>query len=384
MKAVIFGAGNIGRGFLGELFFLSGYRSVFVDVAPGVVDCLNRQGRYPHWVVSDRKTEKKDIDRVSAVSGRDREAVAAVLAEADLAATAVGVNNLARLAPLLAAGLAARRDRGAGPLDIVICENMLDAGDALRRATLDCLPGTEAAELDRRAGFVETVVSRMVPPVPAALARRHPLLVMVEPYNTLPVSRAGFRGPPPPVRGFLPVDDIRAWEEQKLYIHNLGHSVCAYYGYLRGHRFIWQAVRDEVVRERLFAALGESGAALTAKHPFLADGLPAHVRDLAGRFANRSLGDTVQRVGREPLRKLGPDDRLIGALRLCRERGLPADNICFAIACALRYDHGDDPEAVAMQERLARQGLARFLGEVAGLDPGDPAVGVVGRAWREL
>lgn len=383
-RAVIFGAGNIGRGFLGELFFRSGYRIVFVDVVAGVVDALNRFGRYPHWVVSDEKTEKSEITGVSAVSALDEPAVARLLAGADIAATAVGVGNLARIAPLLAAGLRERFARpGAPPLNIIICENMLSAGVTLRGAVAAGSAGRmPEGVLEEKTGFVETVVSRMVPPVPPELARAHPLLVMVEPYNTLPVGRPGFRGEMPDVAGFLPVPDIHAWEEQKLYVHNLGHSVCAYHGFIRGRRFIWEAVRDASVREKLLGALGESSLALAGKHPFLKQGLPAHIDDLVARFGNRALGDTVHRVGREPLRKLGPSDRLVGALSLCREQGAPCENICFAIACALRYDYREDPEALEMQSLISRGGIEAVLTGVSGLAPGDPALKTIREHWE--
>ena len=372
-KAVVFGAGNIGRGFLGQLFFESGYETVFVEAIPTVVELLNKNKTYPLWVVSDEEKEKFEIRNTRAVSAGDGNAVAGELAEADLAATAVGVGNIPKIAPLLAKGIARRSAlKNPRPLNVIICENLLSAGKTLKTEIGQSLPPDLHDYLDEKVGMVETVVSRMVPPVPAELKGKEPLLVLVEPYKILPVAKHGFKGEVPKINGFLPVENIQAYEELKLYVHNLVHAVCAYFGYLKNCRYIWEAVSHPEIRNILKGTLKEAGTALIKKHNFSKKELDDYSGDLMHRFANKALGDTVYRVGRQPLRKLGPRDRLVGAARLCLAFGIEPKNIIFTIAAALCYNYKEDEEAVCLAKMLSEKGAGCVLREVCEIQPEEP------------
>ena len=119
MKAVMYGGGNIGRGFIGTLFSASGFKTTFIDVAAPVVEGLNREGKYPVRIVSGSEHEDVDVINVCAVNGNDTEAVATVIAEADIMATAVGVNILKFIIPNIVAGLRKRMTLAAKPLNIL-------------------------------------------------------------------------------------------------------------------------------------------------------------------------------------------------------------------------------------------------------------------------
>ena len=384
-KAVVFGAGNIGRGFLGQIFFEAGYEITFIEAMPAVVTNLNQKKAYPLWVVSEKGTEKFEISRVQAVPAEDKEAAARTLKDADISATAVGVNNLPRIYPLIACGIEKRfRSKTEAPLNIIICENLLSAGKVFRTEIKKSLSPEFHPYFDEKVGLVETVVSRMVPPVPIELKEKEPLLVLVEPYKILPVARTGFKGELPEISGFHPVENISAYEEQKLYIHNLGHAVCAYLGYLKGYRYIWEAVADSEISHRLTGCLNETGTALVKKHPFLQPELPDHITDLRHRFANKALGDTVWRVGREPLRKLGPSDRLVGALRLCRDYGVEPENLIFTIASALCYNYKEDEEAAILAKMISENGPGYVLQEVCKIKPEEPIYNAIIEKYNKL
>ena len=369
--AVHFGAGNIGRGFLGQLYHQSGYATVFVDVDDGIVAALNEQRRYDIQIVGE-PCETYGVRNVRAIDGRDAEAVADAVAACDIASVAVGVRALPHVAPPLAAGIA-RRARGSGePLNVVVCENLLDATARLRDAVLEAVDDEHRGFVRERVGFVATVVSRMVPIVPEALRERHPLYVAVEAYCTLPVDATAFVGGVPPIKGFLPVSNIEAHEERKLFCHNCGHALCAYPGHARGIELIADAVTDPAVRELVVGGLAETAEALIAKHGFEPDEHQAHVDDLLERFANRALGDTVFRVGRDPIRKLGRHDRLVGAAQLCLGQGVEPTHLLEGIRAALAFDHPDDPEAARLQAMRRDGGVERVLSAVCGLRPGEP------------
>lgn len=149
------GAGNIGRGFVAPLFTASGWEVVFVDVNQRLVDELNRRGRYQVTEVDNDGASAVVVSPVRALHGADVAAVAATMAAADLVSTAVGLGVLDRLGGVLAA---AAQARGGRPLDVLVCENGLDAHERLRAAVVAVNP--QAAAL---LGFVRTSIGRMIP-----------------------------------------------------------------------------------------------------------------------------------------------------------------------------------------------------------------------------
>jgi mannitol-1-phosphate 5-dehydrogenase len=370
-KAVQFGAGNIGRGFIGQLFFESGYETVFVDVDADLVRELNRRGSYPIRIVGDSPHDI-DVHGVRAVNGADTDAVVEEVSTADIAATAVGVRVLPAVAEPLARGLEARFKRpDSPPLDIIVCENMVKAAEFLKGKVGEKLSGTNKELLETRVGFVDASIGRMVPLMTAEQREEDPLLVLVEEYCGLPVDKAAFKGPIPPIRHLEPYDNFQAYVERKLYVHNTGHAIAAYLGHLRGHTFIWEAIGDQAVRDCVKAAVDESRDALVARRGLDHAGLDAHIDDLLRRFANVALGDTVFRVGRDPIRKLGKDDRLVGAARAALDAGVRPTHIASGIAAAIFYGEPADPEAVRLKGIRENEGVEAVLAKFCELTPDD-------------
>ena len=363
---VQFGAGNIGRGFTGHLFTEAGYEVVFVDVAAEVIAGLNARREYPLRLAGPDRFETLTIRPVRAVDGRDIPAVTEELARCAFACTAVGVQALPYLAPGLAAGMRVRT----ATLDVILCENQLHCSDLLRGYLVPLLEPERLANL----GLVESVVSRMVPVLSEEDRAQDPLLAVAEDYAVLPVDSTAFLGALPAVPALRPVDNFSAYVERKLYVHNLGHAVAAYLGYQRGYEFIWEAMRDATVLEAVVGAMLEAGEALARKHGFPRAELTQHREDLVRRFENAALGDTVLRVGRDPMRKLRPDDRLVGAALTCLDWDVEPRYIVQGIVAALRFDPPGDPTAGAIQETLRRDGIGQALLQLTGRGP-DSEVG---------
>ncbi|MHB9125353.1 MAG: mannitol dehydrogenase family protein, partial [Armatimonadota bacterium] len=274
----------------------------------------------------------------------------------------------------IAEGIKLRADSGVTePLNIIICENLLRASEVLRGYILAALPPEYEGYVREHVGLVESVVSRMVPVMTDEQRERDPLLVVVEEYKKLPVDRKGFVGPIPEIVGMEPRENFGGYVERKLFTHNMGHAVAAYLGYLRGHEYIWQAVGDPAVTTVLRAALAETGAALVKKHGFTPEEHQAHIEDLLHRFANVALGDTVARVGRDPIRKLGPEDRLIGGAKLAMQYGITPRNVCTGIAAALLFDPADDPAARKIQQMT----LDEVFVQVCGIDAAGELAGLI-------
>ena len=374
-RVVQFGAGAIGRGFLGQLYSDSGWETVFVDVVPDVIERLNARGGYTVEIVGPGAREI-EVRNVRAVDGRDARAAAEELVSADLAATAVGQSALPAVAGTLAAGISLRAERRPdSTLDVLLCENLLHAATHVRKMLASALAedGDERARayLAERVGLVETVVSRMIPVPKTRAEGRDPLRVAVEDYNVLPADRSAFRGPAPAITGLRPVEDFAAHEARKLYAHNCGHALAAYFGWKAGHEFVWQAVDDPEIGPRLDAGLWETGVALCRRHGFTREEHGRHLAQLLERFRNRALGDTVARVGRDPVRKLRPGDRLVGSARLALEHGIVPKVLAQGIAAAMDFRAPGDPSAAVIAEMLAEGGPERVLRDVCGLDPCD-------------
>jgi len=269
------------------------------------------------------------------------------IAQCDIMAVSLGARVLGLVCPLIARGIVARRASGVPPLDILICENLKDAAAFMRGKLLEALPEDDAHTLSGHVGLVETSIGRMVPVMNDVMRRGDPLRLCAEAYNFLPVDAAAFVGGiPKDIPGLTPYTPFGFYEERKLYVHNMGHAMCAYLG--GAYQEIWQAACDPAIRALVHGAMMESALALSEKYGVAFRSLHEHVEDLLLRFENQALHDTVERVGRDPLRKLASNDRLVGAARNCAAQGITPAYICVGIAVALAA-LGGDVEATARE-----------------------------------
>lgn len=368
-KAIIFGAGNIGRGFIGQLFCESGYSVTFVDVDRELIDSLNKSGSYRLQTVYNEDVNDYRIGPVRALHGDCAEDVEIAVAEAEIGATAVGAGALKFIAPRIAGGIERRMRRQAGPINFIICENLKGAAAAMRAMAAENIAASCRAYLDEHVGFVDTVIGRMVPTPTPAMRAEDVSLIRVEPYKELPVDRKGFAGVIPEIVAMDPQPGFPLYTARKLYIHNCGHALLAYVGNLRGHTYGYEALEDAAVRQVLDGGLAESIDGIVAKYGAERAWLEEHRRDLMLRFANRALGDTIFRLGRDPARKLSPGDRLAGSAAVALEAGQVPRHLAWGIAAALLFAPAGDPAAMALQARISESGVATVLREVTGISP---------------
>ncbi len=207
----------------------------------------------------------------------------------------------------------------------------------------------------------------MVAPLSDKLKKKYPLLVTVEEYNILPVYKKGFKGEIPNIKGFYPVENLFPYEELKLFIHNLSHACLAYLGYLRGYKYIWESIEDKEIYRIFRGVIEEAKTALIKKHNFEKKEIENYISDLIRRFKNKLLNDTVFRVGRDPLRKLGPEERIIGGIKLCLSQKIFPENICLVTSACLCYNYQDDSESVKLQNYIKEKGVGWVLREICKL-----------------
>jgi len=389
MKLLVFGAGNIGRSFVGQLFARAGYQVIFVDVDTRLVEALNEEGRY-RIEIRDRRRDEMWVDGVWAVHASDRRRVVEEVAECDILATAVGTGALARIYPAIADGLAARRKAGQPPLDIIICENLRNAAKAFADGLREHLPGD--FPIKDYVGLIETSIGKMVPIMPEEVRRRDPLVLYAEAYNTLILDAKGFRSAVPDVPGLDPKQNMAAYVDRKAFIHNCGHAAAAYLGHVANTEatYVWEAVADEDVREAARRAMWESGRALIGRYPdeFDEQNQGEHIEDLLSRFANETLGDTIHRVGRDLPRKLSRGDRLVGALLMDATEGVAAPATTLAVAAAFMFRGRDEgaelfPADERFAEDFARHGVDWAVSKVCGLNESSPREHMLAQEIKE-
>lgn len=366
MKAVHFGAGNIGRGFVGLLLHEGGYEVVFSDVSAGLVDAINAVDEYTVHEVGDGGVDVAVTGFRALNSAADPEAVIDEIATADVVTTAVGPNILRFVAPLLNAGLAAR-DASRAPLQVMACENAIRATDQLR-AHMTEQAGDGWQAIAGRAVFANTAVDRIVPGQPADAG----VDVFVEPFFEWAIEQAPFAGELPKIPGAHFVDDLTPYIERKLFTVNTGHATTAYYGARAGIDRISDALGDPEIAAAVSATLAETSAVLLATHDFAPDELARYRETILGRFRNPGLPDTVGRVGRQPLRKLSRHERFIGPAADAAERGLSVDALVATIGAALEFSSPEDPEAAELQRRLAETDTDVLVTEVTGIEAPHP------------
>ena len=377
-KLVAYGAGNIGRGFVGQLFSESGYRIVFVDVNKEVVAKLNQDQKYPVRIISPDKITEIQIENVCAVDGMDIPAVAAEIADADVITTAVGVNVLPRIVRPILAGLRKRWENGNMiPVNIIICENLIDSSKYLKKLFIAEMNEQEAGVFEKTTGLVEASIGRMVPVMTKEMQEGNILRVWVEEYCMFPVDKDAFVGKIPKIKNLIPYSPFSYYIQRKLFIHNLGHAMVSYLGYLFGFEYVWQGALDKTVRQITKRAMTEAARALSAEHDVSFDEIMKHVDDLLYRFSNKHLGDTVNRVAGDPIRKLSANDRLTGAAMLCLKHGIDPVYISFGIWAALSFAPGEDPSAKILQEKIIQDGVIKTLEDVCGISKDSPLIEMI-------
>ncbi|MBQ9937895.1 MAG: mannitol dehydrogenase [Oscillospiraceae bacterium] len=370
--AVMYGAGNIGRGFIGQVLHDSGYEVAFIDVNMPVVDALNERKAYTQLIVDENGIREVVIDNVRAVDGKVLDNVADEIANCEVMATSVGAKVLRFIAPNIAEGIRRRAAAGRGPLNILICENLMDAAEYLHGLLDPCFAEDEKHLLEGT-GLVEVVIGRMVPTMSAEMQAGDITRIAVEPYCELPANKDCFKGEIPYVKYMIPFSPFAFFEERKLYIHNMGHAVCAYFGYLKGYTYIYEAIADAEIYEKVSSAMLASAKAISKRYNVEYKTLEEHVKELLHRFTNKGLGDTVNRVGQDPMRKLMPKDRLIGAINRCHSENENCDGILRAVAAAMKFDLESDVTAPELQKQLKEKGIEAFLAEYSELGAEDIA-----------
>ena len=380
MKAVHFGAGKIGRGFIAELLHDTGYEIVFVDVNEAVNKELNQYHNYYLYVIEE-EYKRKEIDKVSALSPITQpEEVAEAIVEADLVTTAVLADNFPKIAKNMAQGLKARLEAGKERINVIPCENAILCGDMLKKEILATGILTEE-ELDRVAAVPNTAVDRMVFGTDRdgrdgiEIGRDHELVIEKDKL-TDPEKE--------PIKGAEYTDNLQKFLERKLYVINCGHAWSGYMAHLMGYEIIQDYFAKEENVEMTKNVMMEVAALIVKKHGFTQKEMEEYVQFALNRFLTPGITDIVERISRAPIRKLGANDRLVGPASQCEEMGLPNHLLLKGIAAAFLFDVKTDEQSVELLAYVNENGIEKAIPYFTGIKEDSRMFGEIVKNYNAL
>ncbi|MBS7576153.1 MULTISPECIES: mannitol-1-phosphate 5-dehydrogenase [unclassified Enterococcus] len=365
MKAIHFGAGNIGRGFIGEVLSQNGFEITFVDINSTIIDALKERKSY-EVEIADANHQRISVANVDGLNNQTEAAeVVKAIADADLVTTAIGPNILPFIAELIAEGIKTRQAAGnQTPLDVIACENMIGGSEFLFEKVRAFLDDQAQAYVAEYIGFPNAAVDRIVP----IQSHEDPLFVSVEPFNEWVIDDSARKAKQISIKGVEYVPDLLPYIERKLFSVNTGHATVAYNGAFYGFKTIDEAIKDERVLTAVKAVLGETGSLVINKWGFDSVKHQAYINKIISRFQNPYISDDITRVARTPIRKLGFDERFIRPIRELKSRDLDYAALLETAAKVFLYRDENDAQAVELAGKLANQDLTAVIMEVTGLE----------------
>ncbi|MGP7818099.1 mannitol-1-phosphate 5-dehydrogenase [Niallia sp. 01092] len=366
--AVHFGAGNIGRGFIGLLLTQSGYDVCFVTRNKKKISLLKQRKQYSVYI-ANQTNDEMIVQNVTAISSQNKESVAKRIADTDLITTAVGVSNLPNIAEKIALGIKLRlQNNNTEPLHIIACENAIGGSSKLKKWVYEHIEEELHEKIDRYVAFPDAAVDRIVP----AQHHEDPLEVTVEPYFEWVIDRSAMLGGLPEIKDVQLVDSLEAFIERKLFTVNTGHCCAAYYGYLKGYSTIQEVMADPNLKTEIKKVMQETGDMLIEKYDLDETKHENYIQKILKRFTNPNLTDKIVRVGRSPIRKLSIGDRLVRPALQTYDQGKDVSNLTKAMAAALLFDYSKDPEAVKLKQAIRKNGINQVISKYLGIPKSHP------------
>ncbi|KAF7125960.1 hypothetical protein CNMCM5793_002319 [Aspergillus hiratsukae] len=368
-KAIQFGGGNIGRGFVAEFLHEAGYEVVFIDVVDKIIDALKSTPSYKVTEVSEEGENTKTITNYRAINSKTNESdVVNEIATADVVTCAVGPNVLKFIAPVIAKGIDARK--ASKPVAVIACENAIGATDTLRGFIEQQTDKDRLSTMSERARFANSAIDRIVPNQPPNAG----LDVRIEKFYEWTVEQTPFgEFGHPDIPAIHWVDRLEPYIERKLFTVNTGHATTAYYGRVRGKQMIADALADPEIREIVHKVLEQTADLITSKHEITEQEQKEYVDIIVKRMSNPFLEDNVERVGRAPLRKLSRNERFIGPASQLAEKGKKFDKLLGSIEMALRFQNvPGDEESAELAKILKEMSADEATAKLTGLEKSHP------------
>lgn len=369
-KAVHFGGGNIGRGFVAEFLHNSGYEVVFVDVLDKIIDDLQKTPSYTVTEIGEDGERTFTIDHYRAINSKhNMDDVIQEIASADVVTCAVGPNILKFVAEPVAKAIEARTLDY--PLAVIACENAINATTTWRGFIEAKLSEDAKSSLNKKARFANSAIDRIVPQQDPNAG----LNVTIEKFFEWCVEQKPFEdgGKKPAIEGIHYVDDLEPYIERKLFTVNTSHATAAYYGHQKKIPYIHEVLHDKELHDVVRNAVKETAHLIVKKHGISAKEQDEYVESIIARISNPELKDNVERVGRAPLRKLSRKERFIGPAAQLAENGDKFDALLGSIEQAYRFQNVEgDEESFELAKILKENSAEDVVTKVNGLEKDHP------------
>ena len=367
MSCVIFGAGKIARGFIAHLLSLSDIDFVFVEKADALADLINEREQYTINVLGAPE-KNYVVKNAKALKFSQEKEITEAIAEADVVFDAVGGKNLQEIVPFYIKGIEKKAEKG-GYLNFVTCENWKEPARILKEGVEAGIAPEAREYLDNYVGFTESVIMRSGIEAPKELLKKDPLIVYVQNYWHLPVDAARVKGSLPDIKYMEHLTGFAGFLERKFYTYNAANGTTSFVGALLGYKVLAEAAHDERILKLLDGVYQETGKALSMKHGISLEEQMAFAKTSLNKLQDYTIVDSIERNARDPQRKLGKDDRLVGSARMVLSCGIRPENLCTAIACAIYYRNPEDSSAVALEKVVKEEGIDAVLEKICGIEP---------------
>lgn len=367
MSCVIFGAGKIARGFIAHLLSLSDIDFIFVEKADALADLINERGQYTINILGAPE-KNYVVKNAKALKFSQEKEITEAIAEADVVFDAVGGKNLQEIVPFYIKGIEKKAEKG-GYLNFVTCENWKEPAKILKEGVEAGIAPEAREYLDNYVGFTESVIMRSGIEAPKELLKKDPLIVNVQNYWHLPVDAARVKGSLPDIKYMEPLTGFAGFLERKFYTYNAANGTTSFVGALLGYKVLAEAAHDERILKILNGVYQETGKALSMKHGISLEEQMAFAKTSLNKLQDYTIVDSIERNARDPQRKLGKDDRLVGSARMVLSCGIRPENLCTAIACAIYYRNPEDSSAVALEKVVKEEGIDAVLEKICGIEP---------------
>lgn len=369
MKAIILGAGRIGRGFVTQLLTLNNVDITYFDASDAMVEQMNQVGHYTIHVLGHPDLDL-EVEHVKAYPTSNIDQLAACWKESDFIFTACGGKNMPSVGKTI--GQAFKKlvmIEGVHPSNVITCENWIDPAKDLKEAIVSCLDENETKLFKENVGVGESVILCTGTGAPDPSKITNPVDTWVQNFKYLPIDKEALKTDAPKWDYIEFVDNFGHLLTQKLYTNNTSCGSVAYLGHLKGLTYMAEAANDPEIEPIMDEIYNEINQALIQGMGIDPESQYAFSKRAKAKYTDRDIVDKLTRIARDPLRKLRPEDRLIGPSKIALSIGVKPTAIALATAAALFYDEHDDESAMKLQEMRKEHGVEYILQNVCQLKP---------------
>lgn len=366
MKALHFGAGNIGRGFVGKTILDSGFNLIFSDINKNLIDIINHYQEYNIKLVGNNYEEIITVKNVSAVHSYDSN-IANLISNADLITTSVGVSSLDEISKILARGIILKiYSQNNKPLNIIACENKMMASSYLKKKVLEKISSIYYPYFKKYIGFVNCSIDVIIPT--SFSIGKNKLCLVSENFKEWIVDSTQFKGEPPKIINMTLSSNLKYFIDRKFLTLNTGHAIAAYLGWTKKYKTIYETILDREIFQIVKNSMQESGLTLIKCYNVDENKHLSYINKILARFKNPYLLDKIERIARNPLQKLKKDERLIYPLLKAIKYNLPYSNLVKGISAAFFYKNKNDIESIKIFSLIKKYGIEQTIIKICDLN----------------